>query len=172
VKSEEQDSFSKSMFVGDKNKNPECYSQGGRSRRSGAKSKGLQTMTKIKIKVEKTETGFSAYADKYSAFTTGGSVEELSANMIESLNLLFEAEGKKRKVRGMDLTFEMELTSVFEVYSIINMKALSKRIGMNYTLLSQYAKGKKRPSPKQSEKIIESIHEIGRELAELNLVSH
>jgi hypothetical protein len=128
-------------------------------------------MAKIEIKVEKTGTGFSAYAEKYAAFTTGGSVGELYANMVDSLNLLFEAEGRSRKVSARDLTFEMELTSIFEVYSVINMRALSKRIGMNYTLLSQYAKGKKRPSAKQSEKIIESIHEIGRELAELNLVN-
>lgn len=129
-------------------------------------------MTKIKINVEKTETGFSGYAKKNAAFTTGRSVEELYANMVDSLNLLFDAEGRSRKVSARDLTFEMELTNIFEVYPVINMRALSKRLGMNYTLLSQYAKGKRRPSAKQSERIIESIHEIGRELTELNLVNH
>ncbi len=128
-------------------------------------------MAKIKVKVEKTSTGFSAYAEKYAAFTTGKSVQDLNANMVEALNLLFEAEEKDRVVTQSDLSFEMALPSVFEVYTVINMKALSKRVGMNYSLLSQYATGKKKPSPKQSAKIIDSIHEIGRELAELNLVS-
>lgn len=127
-------------------------------------------MTKIKVKVEKTITGFSAYADKYSAFTTGRTVEELVANMVESLNLYFEVEGKGKFVAQDDLRFELDLTSVFEVYPIINMKALSRRLGMNYTLMAQYASGKKRPSPKQTEKIIDGIHEIGRELSELQLV--
>ncbi|MEP6737742.1 MAG: hypothetical protein ABJA70_19620 [Chryseolinea sp.] len=125
-------------------------------------------MAKIKVKVEKTKTGFSAYAEKYAAFTTGKTVEELQTNMVESLNLLFHEE---RVVTKSDLSFQMELTSVFEVYEVINMKALSTRVGMNYSLLSQYASGKKKPSPKQSAKIVNSIHEIGRELSELNLVS-
>jgi len=127
-------------------------------------------MAKITVKVEKTTTGFSAYADKYSAFTTGRTVEELVANMVESLNLYFEAEGKGRVIAQNDLRFELELASIFDVYPIINMKALSNRLGMNYTLLAQYASGKKKPSPKQAEKIIEGIHAIGRELTELQLV--
>lgn len=125
-------------------------------------------MAKIKVKVEKTKTGFSAYAEKYAAFTTGRTVEELQTNMVESLNLLFEEE---RVVKKSDLAFQLEITSVFEAYPVINMKALSHRAGMNYTLLVQYATGKKKPSPKQSTIILDSIHEIGRELSELNLVS-
>ena len=128
-------------------------------------------MAKIKVKVEKTRTGFSAYAEKYAAFTTGKSVQELTANMVEALNLLFEAEQKERIVTKHDVSFEMELANIFEVYTVINMKALSSRVGMNYSLLSQYATGKKKPSPKQSAKIINGIHEIGRELVELTLVS-
>jgi hypothetical protein len=126
-------------------------------------------MAKIKVNVEKTATGFSAYAEKYAAFTTGRTVEELTSNMVESLNLLFEGE---REVTKSDLSFRMDLRSIFEVYPVINMKALSERVGMNYSLLAQYATGKKRPSPKQSAIIIDGIHEIGRELSELNLILH
>lgn len=127
-------------------------------------------MAKIKVKVEKTTTGFSAYADKYSAFTTGRTVAELVANMIESLNLYFEEAEIKKVVTPNDLLFEVDLTSVFEVFPVINVKALSSRLGMNYTLISQYATGKKKPSSKQAEKIMEGIHEIGRELSELTLI--
>lgn len=124
---------------------------------------------KIVVKVERTNTGFSAYADKYPAFTTGRSAAELISNMVDSLNLYLEDEGINRTVTNGDLTFQVELSSVFEVFPI-NVKVLSKRIGMNYTLLSQYANGKKKPSPKQTEKIMEGIHEIGRELTEISLV--
>lgn len=48
---------------------------------------------KITIIVEKTGTGFSARAEHYSAYTTGGSLEELRTNMVESLNLFFEGTG-------------------------------------------------------------------------------
>ena len=127
-------------------------------------------MAKIKVKVEKTATGFSAYAVKYAAFTTGGTVAELTANMVESLNLYFEVEGKSKIVTAKDIGFELEITSIFKVFPVINMRALAERLGMNHTLLSQYATGKKKASPKQKEKIVEGIHEIGRELSELNLI--
>ena len=67
------------------------------------------------------------------------------------------------------IAFELEMTSVFDVFPI-NVKALAERIGMNYTLLSQYATGRKKSSQKQTEKIVEGIQEVGRELAELSLV--
>lgn len=124
---------------------------------------------KIKIRVEKTTTGYNAYAEKYSAYTTGNDVVELRNNMVESLNLLFEAEGKDRIVSVSDLTFDMNLSSIFEVYPV-NMKALSKRIGMNYNLLNQYVRGTKKPSSKQAMLIIDELHQIGRELTGINLI--
>ena len=128
-------------------------------------------MKKIRVKVEKTPTGFSAYAEKYPAFTTGATVAELIANMVKSINLYFEESGDEKVVTPNDLQFIVEVTSVFEAYPIINVKALARRIGMNYTLLSQYATGKKKPSPKQAGKIVDGIHEVGRELSELNLIA-
>jgi hypothetical protein len=131
--------------------------------------RGDGKVRKLVVKVEKTNTGFSAYADKYPAFTTAKSAAELISNMVDSLNLYFEAEGVKRKVTSRDLSFHVELSSVFEVFPI-NVKILAQRIGMNYSLLSQYVNGKKAPSAKQTERIIGGIHEIGRELTEISLV--
>lgn len=128
-------------------------------------------MTKIKVKVDKTVNGYSAHAEKYAAFTTGDTVAELTSNMVEALNLYFEAEGKGKVIDHGDLSFELQLTSVFEVFPVINMKALANRLDMNNTLLSQYASGKKKPSARQTEKILQGINEVGRELAELNLIS-
>jgi transcriptional regulator with XRE-family HTH domain len=53
---------------------------------------------------------------------------------------------------------------------VINAKFLAKKIGMNETLLSQYVQGRKRPSDLQTNKILEGIHQIGRELSEINLI--
>ena len=41
---------------------------------------------------------------------------------------------------------------------------------MNETLLSQYVNGIKKPSKKQVNRIVDGLHEIGRELMELTLV--
>lgn len=128
-------------------------------------------MAKIKIKVERTATGYSAYAEKYAAFTTGDTVEQLIANMVDSLNFYFEDEKYKGKVVSPgDLTFEMELASVFELYPL-SMRRLANRLGMNHTLLSQYATGRKKASPKQTEKILQGIKDVGKELSELNLIA-
>jgi len=51
---------------------------------------------------------------------------------------------------------------------IINAKFLAKRIGMNETLLSQYVQGTKKPSAKQTGKILNGIHEIGKELINIS----
>jgi hypothetical protein len=42
--------------------------------------------------------------------------------------------------------------------------------GMNPTLLSQYVQGRKIPSDSQRDKILLGIHQIGQELAEINLI--
>ena len=131
----------------------------------------MKAGNRIKILIEKTRTGFSAYAEKYSAYTTGKTVESLTENMVESLNLFFEESGSRKRVTADDLQFEMELTSIFEVFPVINVKALSVRLGMNYTLISQYATGKKKPSARQAEKIMNGIHQVGRELTELRLIA-
>jgi hypothetical protein len=41
---------------------------------------------------------------------------------------------------------------------------------MNPTLLSQYVQGHKKPSAKQTEKILDGIHKIGQELSDVNLI--
>ena len=52
----------------------------------------------------------------------------------------------------------------------MNSKFLAHKIGMNPTLLSQYVQGHKKPSEKQTEKILAGIHQIGKELSEINLI--
>jgi hypothetical protein len=49
---------------------------------------------KIKMIVEKTRTGYSAYADKYPVFVAASDFEELKSNILNALNLNFEDEGK------------------------------------------------------------------------------
>jgi len=51
----------------------------------------MKTFTKkIKIIVEKTGTGFSAYSEDYPIFTTGRTVPELINNSHEAAQLYFE----------------------------------------------------------------------------------
>jgi len=125
-------------------------------------------MSKFTAIVEKTDTGFSSYIDNLAVYTTGSSITELKNNLIEALELRFEDDGAS--FSHHDLELQIDLQQFFQYYRVINASFLAERIGMNPTLLSQYVQGKKKPSTKQTEKILNGIHEIGRELSEINLV--
>jgi predicted RNase H-like HicB family nuclease len=122
---------------------------------------------KIKIIVEKTETGFSAYAEEYPIFSTGKTIPDLINNVFEATQLYFEDQ---YKILHSNLKFEIDFAQFFQFYKVINSKFLAEKIGMNPTLLSQYVQGHKKPSEKQSEKILTGIHQIGQELSEMNLI--
>ncbi len=123
---------------------------------------------KIEMIVEKTKTGYSAYAEKYPLYTVGNTLNELKANMLEALNLYFKEQGKT--ITETDLKITLDLPQFFEFYNVINAKALSERIGMNQSLLAQYIKGIKKPSPHQTQRILEGVQQIGRELAEIRFL--
>ena len=123
---------------------------------------------KIKMIVEKTNTGFSAFSEDYPIFTTGRTIPELMENALEAANLCFEDE--KVNITQENLRFEIDFKQFFLHYRVLNSKFLADKIGMNPTLLSQYVQGRKKPSEAQTEKILLGIHQIGQELSEINLI--
>ena len=127
-----------------------------------------KTNKKIKMVVEKTDTGFSTFADNYPIFTTGRTIPELIVNALEATNLYFEDD--KIELRHDNLQFEVDFKQFFQYYKVLNSRFLAQKIGMNPTLLSQYVQGHKKPSDKQTEKILSGIHQIGQELSEINLI--
>ena len=118
--------------------------------------------------VEKTDTGFSAFSEDFSIFTTGRTMPELIDNALEAANLYFEED--EIKLTHENLKFEIDFKQFFQYYKVLNSKFLAYKIGMNPTLLSQYVQGHKKPSKKQTEKILSGIHKIGQELSEINLI--
>jgi hypothetical protein len=124
---------------------------------------------KIEITVEKTDTGFSAYANDWGVFSTGANIPELVNHLVEAINLFLE-EDDVEPILVSDLRLNLDLKQFFQYYKVLNARFLAQRIGMNPTLLSQYVRGVKRPSPKQTEKIIQGIQGIGRELSDLRFI--
>jgi predicted RNase H-like HicB family nuclease len=123
---------------------------------------------KITMLVEKTETGFSAYSQNYPIFTTGQSIPELINNAYEAINFYFDETSTQ--IKPQDIKFEIDFKQFFKYYKVLNAKFLAEKIGMNATLLSQYISGTKKPSAKQTEKILKGIHQIGQELSGINLL--
>ena len=127
-----------------------------------------KTNKKIKMIVEKTDTGFSAFSKDYPIYTTGRTIPELIDNALEAANLHFEEDDTR--IEQENLKFEIDFKQFFQYYKVINAKFLANKIGMNPTLLSQYVQGRKKPSDAQTEKILLGIHQIGKELSEINLI--
>ncbi len=123
---------------------------------------------KIKMLIEKTDTGFSAFSDNFPIYTTGRTVRELMNNALEAAGLYFEEENCI--ITRENIKFEIDFEQFFKYYKVLNAKFLAKKIGMNPTLLSQYVQGHKKPSDVQTAKIVHGIHQIGQELSEINLI--
>lgn len=130
----------------------------------------MKLRKKFKFIVEKTKTGFSAYSEEMPVFTTGKNMTELHTHILEALELAYE--GTDKTVSGENIELQINLKQFFQHYRVINSRYLAKRIGMNPTLFSQYVKGHKKPSSKQTNRILLGIHEIGRELSALQFNNH
>lgn len=126
----------------------------------------------IKFSVEKTNTGYSAYATIDGggvAATTGDKLSDLITNALESYNGLAEASGKKL-IKAEDITFVYDIPQFFDFYKVINASQLAERIKINRGLLSQYINGNKKPSADQAKKILQGVNALGRELAEVTFL--
>ena len=130
----------------------------------------MKTVLPIEMIIEKTNTGYSAFAKDYPVATVGDTAEELFNNMLESMTLYFKEAKSPHKLTLQDLKLTLDLPQFFEYYKIINTKALGERIGLNQTLLSQYINGHKKPSVKQVQKILQGLRDLGRELMQVDLV--
>lgn len=126
--------------------------------------------TKIIITVVKEDTGYSASTTVGNNFiaTDGNTFDELKCNILEAVNLAFEEKGFVYDID--EIKFSYDLESFFDFYKVINAKALSKRIGMNQSLLAQYIKGNKKPSIIQTKRILQGVQQIGKELSEVSFL--
>lgn len=127
-------------------------------------------MNKIQFIVEKTNTGFSAFAEgnEIPVYTSGGSMSELKTNMLKAYNSFANLKGLE-EITNDDIVIKLDVPQLFEFYKIINASALGARIGMDKTLISQYANGHKKLGIKQVKRILEGIKQLGNELASLDI---
>lgn len=121
---------------------------------------------KIPVTVEWNELGgFSAQVEGMSVFTYADTLPELQVYLVEALNLAFEEQG--RTVTAGDIQLNMQLATFFKHHNVLKADRLAARIKMSKVLLSQYVTGEKKPSQKQMQRILEGIHDIGRELLQV-----
>jgi hypothetical protein len=125
---------------------------------------------KAHVMVIKEGVGYSATSTIDNQFIAieAETFEELKTGILDALNFTFEEYDIEYTLD--DLRFKFDLESFFDFYKVINAKALSERIGMNQSLLAQYIKGIKKPSPAQTKRILKGVQQIGRELTEVSFL--
>lgn len=125
---------------------------------------------KIELTIIKEDIGYTAVGQwkNRSLVTCGDTWDELQSMIIEMVNLVFEDLGFIYTIEEIKLKYDIE--SFFDFYKVINAKALSQRIGMNQSLLAQYISGTKKPSTAQTQRILNGVQQIGRELAEIQFL--
>lgn len=125
----------------------------------------------MEVKIEKQKDGtYIAYNvgnPKFSLIGTGNTVSEAKGDFFNSL------EEAKEFIPDSLLTtpeFHFDLSSLFEYYSMINVSAFARFIGINATLMRQYRKGDTYISEAQLSRIEDGIHRLGKEFTSLKLM--
>jgi len=124
----------------------------------------------ITMNIIKEEIGYSASASIQNRFigTEGDDFDKLKDNILEAVNLTFQDLGFVYTID--EIVLKPDLQSFFEFYKVINVKALSERIGMNQSLLAQYISGIKKPSANQTKRILQGVQQVGKELTAIQFL--
>lgn len=132
----------------------------------------------MKVSIEKQSDGtyvaYNTTGEKVQLIGTGNTVKEAKDDFFNSLEEVKETYADIGNdipaCLAEDLDFRFDISSLFEYYSMFNVSALGRYLGINDSLMRQYRKGDTPISDKQLEKIEAGIHRLGTELAALRLV--
>lgn len=131
----------------------------------------------MKVSIEKQSDGsFIAYnttGDFVTLLGTGATVEDAKSDFVTSFNEIKESYSSRGDFMPEELTedieFNFDVSSLFEYYSMFNVSALARYLGINESLMRQYKGGATYVSDKQIEKIESGMRKLGTELAALRI---
>ena len=133
----------------------------------------MENMEQIIISTSKTENGFSASCELLPgwivAFT--GNFTEFINYVKESIDFYVDCAKIDKEPyptvfdNDYELLFKMDIQSLLYCYDkILTRAALSRMTGINQRQLGHYICGRSRPRKPQSERIVNALHELGKEL--------
>lgn len=133
---------------------------------------------KFLVTIEKDSDGtFIAYNVDESPYTLigrGATVKEAKADFANSMQEVKaseeEREGAAAPILSAVPAFSFDLSSLFEYYSMLNVSAFARYLGINETLMRQYKKGNIYISDVQLQKIEDGLHRLGADFLGLRLV--
>ena len=127
----------------------------------------------IKIILERSNTGYSAYAENVDGiFTAGDTIEEIKENIKEVIGYqveYLEEKGEKEKadnLRNAALKYYIDLNAFFEYYSLFNKSELAKYIGINPSHLRRLSMENMELSDQKAQQIEQGMKRLAQELSQ------
>jgi predicted RNase H-like HicB family nuclease len=134
-------------------------------------------MVNVKVIIERSGTGFSAYLPELpGCVSTGLTPIEVKTNILEAIS--FHLAGIQEDGLQIPVIFKRKYTLqfIYDIETFLNFydqiftrRALSRLTGINESLLSQYAAGLKHPRRAQVKRIEEGLHNLANELLQVSL---
>lgn len=126
----------------------------------------------LKVVVEKTGTGFSAYAQSIpSVVAVGDTLVELKESIYEALESYVEylnEEGKQVSIEDYDINYVLDLEQFFDYFSVINKSEFAKKYAhVNPSLMRQYTKGLTKLSSNKLLQISDGLRKLATEIDDL-----
>lgn len=132
-------------------------------------------MKTLKIVIEKTTDGYTAYANNVAGiYGAGETPEEAKQSILVSIALYKEMNDSKHIPAILKseytLSFQFDAESLLNYYKGIFTNAGLERItGINQKQLQHYGSGLKKPRDTQRKKIESALHKLGSELLSVHL---
>ena len=127
---------------------------------------------KVIVIVEASSTGFGVYSDSLPGVTGyGKNVAEAKEDFEEAISELLDGGSPDPALNkgNLEYIYQYDLPSVFQHFGMLNLTSLSKKIGINDSLLRQYKNGIVPASEKQKQRIEKGLHDLGNELLRIRL---
>lgn len=135
-------------------------------------------MNKIIITVAKTSNGYSASCDLLEGFIVAvtGCFDNLKSQVKESIDFYVtcaKEDGDNYPAifnEAYELEYKFNIESLLCCYEkIFTRSALEHLTGINQKQLSHYACGRSKPRKKTAEKIVNALHQLGKELCYVSI---
>ncbi len=133
-------------------------------------------MDTVKVKIEKSENGYTAYmAEKaeilgYSILGEGKTVKEAIADFKDSYDEIREYSiNNGENFKESEFSFYYDTASFIQYFAgIFSLSGLEKITGINQKQLGHYVSGFRKPSPKTAAKVEQSVRHFIEELSAIH----
>ena len=134
-------------------------------------------MKKNIVEISFTGNNFGAWVPELlGCVSVGDTPEEIKKNIKEAIE--FHLEGMREdndpiplSFKGnYELVYKFDMVSLLQYYKkIFSAPAFERLTGINQKQIHHYSSGLKKPRTKQKEKIVNALHELGKELLAVEL---